>query len=153
MKKLMATILAIGILFTGCSGSGGSSKDIDPAEAAKTLVDGVEFRDTLVLAEGDIASSYYKLDDTIESHAIYVSGSGGTAEEVAVLKVKDSKDAEAARSILEKRVEDLKFNFEDYVPSEMQKLKSPVIVISGNTAIMVIADDATAAKKAVQDLL
>lgn len=152
-QKLAAALIAFALLFTGCSGGGGAAADIDPDAAARKIIDAVEFRDTLVKAEDGAAESFYKLDDTITGYAIYISGSGATAEEVAVLKVDDPKNVESALAVLNKRVEDLIFRFQDYVPAEMTKLNDPVMFGSGNLAVLVLADDREAAKKAAEDAI
>lgn len=153
VKTLLGTALAAALLFTGCSSQGGSAeaKNVEPAAAADAILNEVEFRDSLVKAEDGAAEGLgYRLDDTIADYAIYISGSGATAEEIAVLKVAEGAGTDDAKKILEKRVEDLKFRFEDYVPEEMVKLNDPVIVTGGNVAILVLADDSAAAKKAAE---
>lgn len=153
LGKLLLGLTAAALVLAGCSGGGkGAAVDIVPAEAAKTLVEAVAFQDTLMEAEGETAKLYYQLDDTISDFAVYISGSGGTAEEVAVLKVKDSKDLASAEAIAKKRVEELVFRFEDYVPAELTKLQSPVIVARDNVVVLVIAADTAAAEKAVNGL-
>lgn len=151
IKKLSALLLVAAVLFTGCQGRG-TQVDLVPKDAAQTLLEEVTFRDNLMIAEGDVANTYYNLNDTIADHAIYVSGSGATAEEIAVLKVKDKANLKAAQAIVEKRVENLKIQFEDYVPGEMVKLKNPVIVAKGDTVILVLADDSGQAATAVDSL-
>lgn len=153
IKKLSALVVTAALLFAGCSG--GKDKtvvDVKPDDAAASLVEAVQFKDTLVKAEGGAAEMYYRLDDNVAEYAIYVSGSGGTAEEVAVLKMKDPAKLKEGQAIIEKRVDDLKFRFEDYVPEEMVKLGAPVIVAKGDVVVLVVADDAAAAKKAVDAL-
>lgn len=151
-SRTFALLAALLLLVTGCASRGGEAVDIDPAAAAQTILDNVAFKDTLVKAEDGAAEMYYKLDDTITDYTIYISGSGATAEEIAVLKTASADDAKKAESIVNARIEDLKFRFEDYVPAEMVKLGDPVIVRKGNAVILVIADDAAAAKKVVDGL-
>lgn len=139
--------LLTAVLLAGCGG--GAQVNIVPADAAKSILDNVTFRDSLVEAQGDLAKEWYAFDDKVTDYAVYVSGSGATAEEIAVIKTTDTK---TARQTVEKRVEDLKFRFENYVPAEMTKLNSPVIVEKSGVVVLVIADDATEAQKAVDNL-
>lgn len=151
--RILLAALAVFLLVAGCAPRESEPEvDIDPAVAAQTILDGVSFQDTLVKAEGGAAEMYYKLDDSVTDYAIYISGSGATAEEVAVLKVADAADRTKAEEIVNARVEDLKFRFEDYVPAEMVKLGDPVIVSKGDTVILVLADDSVVAKKVVDGL-
>lgn len=150
-KKLLAAALAGMMLLAGCSARGGAAAaNVNPAAAAEAILSEVTFRDSLVKAEDGAAESFYRLDDTIADYAIHISGSGATAEEVAVLKVAEGASTDDAKAIIEKRVEDLKFKFEDYVPEEMVKLNDPVIVTGGDVVILVLADDTAAAKKAAE---
>lgn len=163
IKKKMASIqllaavcvlaaLLLGTL-AGCSSNESQvAVDIEPEAAAQTILEGVTFRDTLVKAEGGAAENYYRLDDSIAEYAIYISGSGGTAEEIAVLKAADSGKVADVKAIAERRVENLKLQFENYVPEEMVKLGDPVLVTKGDTVILVLADDSAAAKKVVESL-
>lgn len=147
MKKLFAIIMAM--LAIGIAGCAGTVKSVDPHEAADAIIKNVTFRDTLVEAQGDVAKEWYTFDDKVKDYAVFISGSGATAEEVAVIR---SDDAKAAGATIEKRVADLKARFENYVPTEMAKLSNPVIVTKGDTVILVIADDAEQARKTVEDL-
>ena len=151
MKKILVMLFAVAVLFTGCSEKK-EALNIVPEDAAQTILENVTFRDMLLKAEGDVVSNYYTLDDSIAEHAVYVSGSGATAEEVAVLKVTDPAKLSDAKAILEKRVEELKRRFADYVPAEMTKLENPVLVTQGDVAVLILADDADQAKKVADSL-
>jgi hypothetical protein len=152
-RRILLFLLTMTLLLAGCSSRGADQETPPPDTVAQAVLDQVTFRDSLIKAEGDVAANYYKLDDTILEHAIYISGSGATAEEVAVLKVADTKDLEDAKAILEKRIEELKLRYESYVPAEMVKLGSPVMITQGDLAILVLADDQSAAEEAVAEAI
>lgn len=143
--KFLAIAAVFVILLAGC----GQKADIVPSEAAATLLEQVTFRDTLVEAQGDVAKQYYQLDGNVSDFAIYISGSSATAEEIAVIK---TSDLESGKKILEKRLDDLRFRFEDYVPAEIAKIDSPVIAAKQGVVVMVLADDVAQAQKAVDSL-
>jgi hypothetical protein len=155
LGKLLLLFLLLAVIFAGCAErDAATDKQTPPPDTvAQAVLDNVTFRDSLIKAEGDVAANYYKLDDTIIEHAIYISGSGATAEEIAVLKVADPEDLETAKAILEKRIENLQLQFESYVPGEMVKLENPVILTQSDLAILVLADDQSAAEGAVDDAL
>ena len=153
MKRILAFILIISVFvtaFSACSDNTATA-NINPAEAAQTILDSVEFRDTLISVEGAAAENIYMLDDSVTSYCIYISGSGATAEEIAVLKVSDTNKAQT--NILDKRLEELAFRYESYVPAEMVKIQNPVIITQGDIIIMVLADDAESAEKAVKSVM
>lgn len=152
MRKTAALIIALTFIlaaFAGCSGGKDTSTDIVPATAAATLLNEITFKDTLVEVPGDVAKEWYRFDDNVTDFAIYKSGSGATAEEIAVIKTSDLKTAEAT---VQKRVDDLEFSFKDYVPAELTKINDPVIVSKGDIVVLVLADDSSAAQKSVDAL-
>lgn len=145
MKRFLILLMAI-LLLAGCSGG---AQTVEPAKATEAILNGVRFRDELIEAQGDVAREWYNLDDKVKDFAIYVSGSGATAEEVAVIR---SDDVKTAKATIEKRVADLEFRFKDYVPSEMTKLSDPVIITKGDVAVLVLCDDPESARKIVDGL-
>lgn len=150
MKKLSVLFCVMLFIFAGCGGNNGKANEtVVPADAAKTILNNVTFVDDLVEANGDIAKDRYFFDDKVSDYSIYFGGSGATAEEIAVIKTSDVKTAKAT---VERRVEDLKLNFENYVPAEMTKLSDPVIVTRGDIVFLVICDDAAEAQKAIDNL-
>jgi hypothetical protein len=154
-KRLSILYFAFCVAFlAACTGAPSESpRAYVPLEVADSILESVTFRDNLVLAEGIAAENFYRLDDSIESYAIYISGSGATAEEIAVLKTADVSSGKDAVEILEKRTEDQKKRYEPYQPDEMIKLESPVIVTEGNLAILVLCDDMTQAEEAIKAAL
>jgi hypothetical protein len=146
--RFLSLALAALLLLAGCGGP--ETTDIVPAVAAAGILEAVAFRDTLVEAEGDVAKEWYELDENVSDFAIYISGSGATAEEIAVIKTSDISTAEAA---VKKRVDDLIFRFKDYVPGEMTKLNDPVIVSKADIVILILADDLTAAQAAADAII
>lgn len=153
-KKILLALTALAVALTaaGCSSRGGAVADINPDAAAQTILEQVEFQAELTKADQGAAENYYKLDDTVVEYAIYINSGTVPAEEVAVIKVKDEASRESAEKIINKRLEDLRFQFEDYHPEELVKINDPVIVSKGDAVILVLADDTAAAKKVVDGL-
>lgn len=150
MNRVLAVILLMILVLAGCSAGSGESVNIIPAEAAQTILNGVTIsNDTLIEAPDEVVKEWYNLDDKVSDFKVYVSGTQGTASEIAVIKSSDIKTAQAA---VEKRIDDLKFRFESYVPAEMPKLNGPVIVAKGDVVIMVLSNDSAKAKEVVDEL-
>ncbi len=146
--RIASLALAALLLLAGC-GSVPDTTAIVPAEAVEKILAEVAFRDTLVEAEKNVAGEWYTLDESVTDFAIYISGSGATAEEIAVIKTGDIKTAEEA---VRERVADLEFRFKDYIPAEMQKIQNPVIVAEGDVVVLILSDDSDAAQKAAEAL-
>ena len=150
--KVLAAFFALVFVLSACGGNGGT-QEIEPAATAQAILEKGSFSDTLVEATGSAVENYYALDDKIVDYAIYISGSGSTPEGIAVLKVADAKDIANAKAMVEKRLDTLNFQFENYgLPEEKPKLKSPVIETVGNTVIFVVSKDNNAVLAAIKSL-
>jgi len=151
LNKMLLLALSAMLVMAGCGGKA-EAVDILPGDAAAALVEQVDFQDSLQAAAGDVAAQFYNLDDTITDFAIYISGSGATAEEVAVLKVEKEADAAHAEEIIKERLGTLKDMFENYRPDEMVKIGDPVIETRGNVVYFVCTSDTRGAKDAIAAL-
>lgn len=124
------------ILFiTGC---GNEVKTFDPNDLANELIAEVNFDDELTKFEGDI-SKLYDLPE-VEDYVVYV-GSGATAEEIAIITLKDESDEESVREALEKRVEEQKQSFLNYVPEEVARLDKSVIQSNQKYVVLCVSDE------------
>lgn len=100
-----------------------------------------KFKDNLSkVSDALVVSNYDIKEDFVLSASLFISG-GSTAEEVAVFELKSSKNADKLIELIKNRVERKKKDFESYLPQEMAKLNSPLIVKKGNVVVLVIADN------------
>ncbi len=115
----------------------------DTKKIGDSIVKKIEFKDTLLKVADSMVISAYKVDPSkIASAALYLGG-GATAEEVAVFEAKNEKYAkELEKNLVKERIERKKLDFENYIPAEMTKLSSPVIVRKGKVVVVCIADKA-----------
>lgn len=155
MKKLLTRLvpgmLALCLCLSACGG-GGSAKSYDPAATAKALLESDAFTDTLDTLDKDTAAAMYGIDAaTITDCAVYASLSMG-AEEIAVLTLTDEAAAQAAKTALEKRVDDQITALKSYMPDEVSKLEHAIVEQSGNTALLVVAADADKAQSTLNSL-
>lgn len=126
-----------------------ASKVIDVKNIAGSLLSEITYTDELSEVDIDTASMFLNFADVeIEEACIYES-SGATAEEIVVLKCKDSDNASKAKSALKQRVEEQTENFTDYVPEEVPKLKDAVVFASGEYAILSVSADSSKAKEII----
>lgn len=146
--KVWSVALLVALVAALLAGCGGKGEEIDPKQLADDILEQVDFAggNLTPIAENAVANWYF-LDDSVTSYAIYIDGTGATAQEIAVLK---GKDTAAMDEILDQRLENLSFNFESYVPAEMTKIKNPIRVNKGNVVVMVLSDDPDAASKVEQ---
>lgn len=153
MKRIAASAAAILMaltLFSGCSQTGSKTITVPTDEVAQKLMDSLSFEYPLNQLPEDAANRLYKLDgEILEEQAVYVGTGGALADEVSVWRVKDEKDAKTVQEAAEKRVENQKASFQDYVPEEMPKLEKAVIQVDGDTIILCVSSDPEKAKEVI----
>lgn len=147
-KKVLAVLLGMTMLVMAACG-GQKEVVFGISQAASDLLDSGAFTDTLTKCDNDKVATLYSVDaDTLAEYEVYI-GTGATAEEIAIFRVKDSKDLDAVKTACETRIEDQKKACENYLPDEMPKLNSPVIRTAGNYVVMVISADNSKAESAL----
>ena len=87
----------------------------------------------------------------MEDSCLYV-GTGSTAEEIAVFRMKDAGGVEAAKAAIEKRIAYQTDNFKDYVPAEVPKLEKAVVKTGGTTVVFVVSANADGTKSVIDSL-
>ncbi|RGH70566.1 DUF4358 domain-containing protein [Ruminococcus sp. AM31-15AC] len=132
------------------SGSRSDKRGVDVTAVADKLKDGIEFKDELAeLDEAKIEKIIGISADSYTKAKVYVSSSGGTAEEIDCFEAKDADSAKAITDTLTARVESQKKVFENYVPEEMTKLNDPVLVTNGNYVYLCLSNDNDKAKEII----
>ena len=75
----------------------------------------------------------------------------GTAEEVAVIKVKNSKDVDEAKKSLEKHIKDRIAFYKSYDPTQVDRANDAQIFVKDDYAVLIVSDNASEIKKAFED--
>lgn len=152
MKKLICLFGALCLLLAGCADKTESAAPFVPADAAQALLDSGAFSENLLEIRQSVVLTLYGFDeaDVTECAAYMPEGIG--AEEIAVFVFADEQTAQDAQTALEARIEQQTFNCTGYLPAELPKLEAAIVEIRGNTALLVVANDATAAQEIVDGL-
>gem|GEM_PF-2866342 len=87
------------------------------------------------------------------SDSAYYSASAAVAEEILVVILEDSANAPKVIACFESRKLSQIEDYEDYVPSEVTKIKNAVSYQSGNTLVFCVSRDAAAAKSAIAGIV
>lgn len=150
MKRLFALLFSVVFLLAGCATP---AKTVDLAALSEELKP--QFQDELLALTDSTLEEYYNLKaGDLKSYVVYKSAGGATAEEMALFEAADADSAKQVKAAVDTRLEDLKFNFENYNSGEMTKLEHAVILQSGNYVFFVTANDDAAVRsileKAVQ---
>lgn len=104
-------------------------------------------------AEEDAAESfsyisdldYDKVDSFFLSYA-----KEGTADEIAVVAVKDLNDVDEAKKSLEKHRENRRKLLEQYEPEEVKRIEDGLVFAKDQYVVLIICDDSSAVKSAFE---
>lgn len=147
---IFLSLLVLAVAF-GCAAKKAIHIDVD--SLAAKLASSIKFDDQLTKLEEKAALKLYSIPNTsIKKQSVYV-GSGATAEEISVWEAKDTDAAKDVKTAVLARIETQKAGFQDYVPTEMVKLKNPVLICEGNYVILCISNDNTKAKQVIDSYL
>lgn len=154
LTKLLCLAAALCLLLGACSAPADSgSAAFDPEAATQAVLDSGAF--SVELTELDAALLYdfsgYGLDSSTLTASKAYSASG-FAEQVSVTVWKDEAAAQAAVDMFKTYLEDMAATYKDYAPAEVPKLENAVLEQRGTSVLLAVANDAGAAKTAVDGL-
>lgn len=153
MKKIIALIMALALALSLCAcGGSGSGKDVDLASAAQQILDTGAFSDILSQPPEGVGARLYGFDEADVKDYVVYTGTGATAEEIFLAKCADGAAASRVQELCRTRAANQKTAFESYVPEELPKLDSAVLVTAGNYVFFVVSNDAAAVKTVVDGL-
>jgi len=140
-KRFLIAASAAAMLFCGCT-RGAAEVNVPVSDITSKLIDELTWVDSLRQIDDSVINKFYGFDTSkLEAYEVYVSDSGSTAEEIAVVKMSDSSVKDDVTAAMEKRVEKQKKQFENYMPEEMFKLENALISEHGSYVILVVADE------------
>ena len=127
--------------------------DLDVQEIADAIHDKGDFKDNLATVDTNMAlTRLYGLDSSIVEAAAFYTNSNATAEEIAVIRVKDSSEVETVKLAYKTRVEEQKEACKDYLPDEMPKLEDAVIYSNGNYVILCVSNDSNKIESVIGEI-
>ena len=151
VKRIACLTLAV-LMFACAWGCGANTEQSDdgPDVDMAALMDAMVAADATlpemvsVTGEGELAAqdfTYlsdldYKLIDTY----FYVYAEAGTAEEIAVIKLKDAGQAAAAMNSLHKHIEARQGTFREYDPEQLPLTENAVIIREGRYVALIVCE-------------
>lgn len=148
MKRAACAVLALALLLSAC-GQANSKKGSDPvALGEKLTAQASGLPDMTVVSsqtsDGEELFPYISNMDYAKTDGYYLSyAAGGSAEEIALIRVKDPASLAEARASLEKHLEDRKGIFRTYDPAQAAMVDSAKIVAEGDTAALFVCENAS----------
>ena len=152
ISRWTAVVLALICLLTMF----GSNKisNADPAEVEAAVVAQLDMS-AMVKADNQMGKRLYGLDPaSFEGGVLYYPNTNMMAEEVLILKLKDTAQQESVRAAIEARVETQKTTFDGYGVEQYALLTDNCIIdMPGNFVLFVVNADCNEARDAFADAL
>ena len=160
MKKALLSLLAVCLLavsLTACSGGGTTtSKLVDMNLLRVNMMSAASLRDGVTSVSGnmeDAEKNFSTLSYDKVADYFIVYSTEGTADEIAVIAVKDAADVSEAASTLRAHVDDRLKLFQQYGPDQASRVEKAEIFTKDQYAVLLICDDSDAVKTAFEDFL
>ncbi len=133
---LCCMALALICLLCGCASQEAALPDVNTL-VSRFLTEQT-FTDELQPLAPEVALALYKVSGTdVAASAVY-TGTGATAEEVAVFEAANTEAADRIRAAAEARIADQKQSFENYIPTEIPKLEQAVVAGRDTTVVLCV---------------
>ncbi|GAA0729268.1 hypothetical protein GCM10008905_29050 [Clostridium malenominatum] len=148
MKNLLKNILLLflliilptGILF-GCSSQKASKKNPSSKEIGEKIKQAMDLSQ---MKDGDSEKLYKSYDikeNEIENFFLLTPPSNIKAEELLIVKLKDSKDIDSIKEKIQNRVDAQSTSFKDYLPEEYNLIENHILEVKDNFIFFTISKD------------
>lgn len=145
---VVGLLVFIIMLQMGTPDSQSSLEEVSQAVSGSVSLEGMEE------SSNQMFKKFYGLNaNDYEGVALYAPASNMDAEEILIVKLKDSSQAEAVTSAVNKRLETQKSNFEGYGIEQFDLLEDHILDVQGNFILYVVHPDASKADQAFKDSL
>ena len=139
--KIFITMLTLSTLIIGCGSNSITLKSgVSISDVVRTIVENNEVT-MPEIADDTIAESIFYLNlDDVEEYSIEFSMVNVSSDNVALVKAKDGKTEDIKKS-LKKRLEDVRSQFQYYLPDQFEKVENAQIYVKGNYVLLAIVND------------
>ena len=144
-KRIAACLLAVAMIFV--LASCGGKKEVDLDALAGELTASSAFTVDMSqkkMADSVIPQTYFYEASEVARAAMYFNGD--TVEEILLVQASDSKAADHLEELCRTRVDNEIEWMKSYSPEAVQRLENAILVKSDRYVVMVVANDAAAAK-------
>lgn len=148
IRKIMSLLLAMALLL-GMSACGEKESAVDGNALLQVILDEVAF-DTPISDVGADAAMYFSGLPEGAQVKMY-TGSGYYADRVALITVPDKSHADTAKACVQEHVDQLRHQFANYIPEEVDKIDHAVIWQQGIYVLLCVTNDYKNAEDIVEN--
>ncbi|MBD2869026.1 DUF4358 domain-containing protein [Paenibacillus arenilitoris] len=162
MKQYVTILLAIAAMtgmLAACSGSGNgngngeSLERLTAAEAGRRIMQTVSLPD-MKQGDSEKLEKLYRIEaEVVEDFILYTASSNVKADELAVIKLKDEKDAELVLTNIGQHIEAQIAKFKDYRPEEYALVEKHVLKAKGRFVLFAVSMKADRIERAFDEAL
>jgi len=142
-------LAALFVLILGACSNQGKEASVDapeskvsPKEMAERMLKQFEQPALVELTAEEVRQIYHLDPSLLEDYSIRIPLMNVKTNEVAILKVKDAKDAAAVEAAVKQRAADVQKQFETYLPDQYENAKNYKLVAKGKYLLFVISENA-----------
>ena len=162
MKKLFCLVFALLLplsALTGCAKN--ETADVSMYALSRAMLAAMETQDTMLYvsaSDGDAEEKFaYVSDmdygDVKDFFLLYAENGKGNADEIAVIAVKNLRDAAKAEASLGTHLSRRETLYKSYDPSQLYKLENAVLDTVNGLCVLIVAENPAAVKAAFDAFL
>ena len=153
-RRLFLPLLLAAVWLLPACGAGSADVDMTAlrqgmADAAPSLPQMLSATDADANA-GELFSYLSDMDYGKVKHFFLLYAASGDADEIAVIEVKNSADAERAEESLRSHLVNRARLYEQYKPDQLRRVEQADVFVRGRWAVLIVCDEAAAVKAAFQ---
>ena len=162
MKKRWLCLLTAALLalcLCACGSSPTESKTLDMTALQTQLLekaDQLPEMQSVSSADSEASSLFSYLStldyDKVAGYLLSYSSSG-TADEIALVQVKDSADLDAAKQSLEEHLQQRQRLFQQYSPAEAKRAEDALLYTRGDCVVLLICDQASELESLINEAI
>lgn len=162
MKKRWLCLLTAALLalcLCACGNAPAGSKTIDMAALQTQLLEKADKLPEMqsVSSADSEASSLFSYLSTLEYDKVagflLSYAASGTADEIALIQVKDSADLDAAKKSLDDHLQQRQRLFQQYSPAEAKRAENALLYTRGDCVVLLICDQASELESLINETI
>ena len=139
-----STILCSLIIFTltSCSSGKSTDKNVSIKDIDEKIKESVDISN-MNLGDSEKLQKLYDINsEDLEDFMLYTPSTNIEANEIAIMKVKDSSKIDDIKGKISARIDSQSVNFKDYLPDEYYLIDKHVLKVRDNYILFAISEDA-----------